>query len=91
MGTLKVASVNVRGLRDALKRRAVFEFLSNLRFDIFLLQEVHLRDGGDIKAFSAGWKWGDSRWGSILLGWGFCLRGGIFIVWRGFQWYRVGY
>ena len=35
MGTLKVASVNVRGLWDALKRRAVFEFLSNLRFDFF--------------------------------------------------------
>ena len=46
MTALTIMTVNVRGLRNALKRRAVFDFLGKNKFDICLLQEAHLKDGG---------------------------------------------
>ncbi|KAJ8416194.1 hypothetical protein AAFF_G00382160 [Aldrovandia affinis] len=47
-----IVTTNVRGLRDPTKRAAVFAFLGAMRGDIFLLQEVHLRDEEDAAALS---------------------------------------
>ncbi|KAJ8357897.1 hypothetical protein AAFF_G00056550 [Aldrovandia affinis] len=55
-----IVTTNVRGLRDPTKRAAVFASLSAMRGDIFLLQEVHLRDEEDAAALSREWVWGPS-------------------------------
>ena len=60
---VKICTVNVRGLRDKNKRRGVWAFLNSLDFDVCLLQEVHLRDDGDVKEFVKEWRRGESRWG----------------------------
>jgi exonuclease III len=52
---LRLASVNVRGLRDALKRKAIFNSLINLKYDIIFLQEIY---GLDTDSDSWGRKWG---------------------------------
>ena len=57
-----VLTVNVRGLRDPIKRAAFFSSLASMRGDIFLLQEVHLRDKDDVRIFSQEWTGGPSRW-----------------------------
>ncbi|KAJ8397771.1 hypothetical protein AAFF_G00434600 [Aldrovandia affinis] len=49
-----IVTTNVRGLRDPTKRAAVFASLGAMRGDIFLLQEVHLRDVEDAAALSHG-------------------------------------
>ncbi|KAJ8397781.1 hypothetical protein AAFF_G00434700 [Aldrovandia affinis] len=49
-----IVTSNVRGLRDPTKRAAVFASLGAMRGDIFLLQEVHLRDVEDAAALSHG-------------------------------------
>ena len=56
-------SLNVRGLRDFVKRRAVFSYLEGVGFDFCFLQEVHLRDGGDVSRFKREWDKGESVWG----------------------------
>ena len=38
---ITVASFNVNGLRQNMKRKAVFYFLKQKQFDIILLQETH--------------------------------------------------
>jgi len=38
---LTIASLNVRGLRDNIKRREVFNWLRAKKFSIYMLQEVH--------------------------------------------------
>ena len=38
---LTIASLNVRGLQDNLKRREVFNWLRQKHFSIYMLQEVH--------------------------------------------------
>ena len=53
-GTFSVGTINVRGLRDNAKRRAVFDFLESERLLICFLQEVHLKDRGEITRFSVG-------------------------------------
>lgn len=62
MGTFNVLSLNVRGMRDSVKRRVVFDFVDSLRVSICFLQEVHLRDKGDVGNFSREWTKGDSVW-----------------------------
>ena len=61
--SVKLFSLNVRGLRDFVKRRAVFSFLEGVGFDVCFLQEVHLRDGGDVVRFKREWDKGESVWG----------------------------
>ncbi len=39
--SLNICSLNVKGLQDSLKRRAVFNTIRDKRKDIYLLQEVH--------------------------------------------------
>ena len=76
-GLFSVGTYNVRGLRNPLKRRAVFDFLSSQRLLICFLQEVHLKDRGDVVRFSREWGWGESVWSvGDPLGWGFCLGAG---------------
>ncbi|KAJ8361959.1 hypothetical protein AAFF_G00409140 [Aldrovandia affinis] len=48
--------------------------------DVFLLQEVHLRDGGDVSAFTREWVWGPSEW-SV----GGVHSDGVGILFRGFS------
>ena len=38
---LKILSLNVRGLRNQIKRRAVFAYLKRQKADIFCLQETY--------------------------------------------------
>ena len=38
---IKVLSLNVRGLVDNVKRRCVFDWMRNSRFEMFFLQETH--------------------------------------------------
>lgn len=63
MDKITFVSLNVRGLRDRIKRRAVFSYLEGVGFDFCFLQEVHLRDGGDVVRFKREWDKGESVWG----------------------------
>ena len=51
---LKLASYNVRGLRDNAKRNKVFGYLKNKNYDIILLQETHCEKNGQQK-WEADW------------------------------------
>ena len=42
MRTLKIASVNVRGLGGQQKRRDVLHYLRNRNYDVIFLQDTHL-------------------------------------------------
>ena len=61
-GFFSVGTYNVRGLRNDLKRRTVFDFLGTQRHLMCFLQEVHLKDRGDVVRFSREWVWGESVW-----------------------------
>ena len=41
MGNLRVISLNVRGLKNAFKRRKVFRYAKRFKADIVFLQETH--------------------------------------------------
>lgn len=62
MANIQIMTMNVRGLRDTVKRTAVFSCLSNICFTFCFLQEVHLRDGGDVEQFKKEWVKGKSVW-----------------------------
>ena len=53
--TLQIASINVRGLRDALKRRSIFNSLANLKYDIIFVQETH-GINSDIDSWGKEWE-----------------------------------
>ena len=38
---LKIASLNVRGIHDNMKRKEVFNWLRAKKYSIYMLQEVH--------------------------------------------------
>lgn len=61
--SFRTATINVRGLRDSLKREAFFLSVAGMALDFVFLQECHLRDGRDVGMFSRGWGRGPSRWG----------------------------
>ena len=42
MDNLKVASLNVRGLRDTKKRKSMFNFFHREKLDVICVQESHL-------------------------------------------------
>ena len=42
MDTIKLTSLNCRGLKNRLKRLSVFHYLKNKKFDIVCLQETHI-------------------------------------------------
>lgn len=62
MGKFRIITLNVRGLKNARKRKMVYEFLLHYNFDVCLLQEVHLKDEGDIDLFTEEWRGGESAW-----------------------------
>ena len=62
MSSFNVLSLNVRGMRDPVKRRVVFDYVGSLRPDFCFLQEVHLRDVRDKVIFSREWGRGPSVW-----------------------------
>ena len=43
MAKLRLASLNVRGLKDPTKRRQIFQYCKEKQFDVILLQETHLQ------------------------------------------------
>ena len=59
---LDVLSLNVRGIRDQIKRRSVFSFLKDFKVNIYFLQETYsssdLKDeiiwkmSGEVRYFS---------------------------------------
>lgn len=50
-------------MRDGGKRGGIFQYLTQVSLQVCFLQEVHLRDGEDVRVFSDGWKKGESIWG----------------------------
>ncbi len=63
MGVLRVATLNVRGLKMVQRRTAIFLSLRNVSFDVLFLQECHLQGYSDVSFFSEGWGRGPSLWG----------------------------
>ena len=57
MDNVKLCSLNVRGLRNGLKRRKIFQFLKAQKADIYLLQETH-----STKEVERLWS---NEWGSL--------------------------
>ena len=57
--TLRLFSVNVRGLRSKLKRKSVFSFFRERKYDIICLQEIYIT-----KDVSDGWV---KEWGGKLI------------------------
>ncbi|KAI4896701.1 hypothetical protein NFI96_030906 [Prochilodus magdalenae] len=62
MADFTVLTINVRGLRNATKRTAVFQDLASTSPTICCLQEVHLRDQWDEALFSQQWRRGMAYW-----------------------------
>ena len=52
---MKLSSLNVRGLREKNKRRAVFNFLRCTNSDLILLQETHLANAEEQKLWEMEW------------------------------------
>lgn len=44
MAELKILTYNIQGVGGRSKRTDVFDYLKNLNFDIFCLQETHVTD-----------------------------------------------
>ena len=57
---LKLATLNVRGLRNQTKRQFLFSFLEQQNLDIIALQEVHF-SSQDIEKWGNEWE-GQSFW-----------------------------
>lgn len=62
MTDLKFVSLNVRGLRDAGKRSALFFSLLSMDFEVAFLQECHLKSEEDTITFTKEWTSGVSYW-----------------------------
>ena len=45
MDKIKVPSLNVRGIRDKLKRMTVLNYIKKFKADVVLLSEAHMLDG----------------------------------------------
>lgn len=58
MAEMKIMTINVRGVRNPQKRGAFFEYLRTCKFDVCLMQEVHLTDEKDVGIFTNEWRWG---------------------------------
>ena len=59
MSLIKILSLNVKGLRNPVKRRALFLYLKNQRADLYCLQETHSKKEDEIP-------WA-SEWGGKIL------------------------
>ena len=56
MSNLKILSLNVRGLRNAGKRKTIFLYLKNQKASIFCLQET-FSNKHDEKLWTSEWGW----------------------------------
>ena len=54
-GKLKVASLNIRGLGDKTKRRAIFDYLRKKDLDVVLIQEAHVDTLERVKLWTSEW------------------------------------
>ena len=52
--SLKIGSMNVRGLTDAKKRKDVFNWLKEKRYAIYCLQDIHVGEN-NLKQFEEDW------------------------------------
>ncbi len=59
---LTVGTINVRGIRYSVKQRAVFSFLHNCKFNVYFLQEVHLKVIEDVRKCTEEWGRGGAVW-----------------------------
>ena len=57
--TLRLFCINVRGLRSKLKRKSVFSYFRERKYDIICLQETYITKG-----VSDGW---ENEWGGKLI------------------------
>ena len=64
--SVNICSLNVRGLRDSIKRRKLFLWLRRKQFDIILLQETHSTKNDEIL-------WGN-EWGGKVIFTYFCAN-----------------
>ena len=53
--TLTAATLNINGLQNNQKRKATFNWLKSLNFDIIYLQETHCHTRKDVKKWSHEW------------------------------------
>jgi len=83
-GLLKVVTLNVQGINDNMKRRALFQWLKLLQADIILLTETHLALESKIPFWRKGWGgkagernrwWGVSK-SALTVGVAICMKGG---------------
>lgn len=58
-GDIKIVSLNVNGLRDNIKRKRLITLLRNLKSEVVLLQETHVKQNNNVilrdKAFPYQW------------------------------------
>ena len=59
MSLIKILSLNVKGLHNAVKRRALFLYLKNQRVDLYCLHETHSKKEDEIPL--------PSEWGGKIL------------------------
>lgn len=62
MVSLKITTVNTRGLNDPVKCQTVFNYLHNCGGDLFLLQECSLPFMDNYAKFQKIWQYGQSFW-----------------------------
>ena len=55
MDRLKICSLNARGLGDVYKCNAIFTYFRDMKADIILLQEAHVRDQVQSKQYKVEW------------------------------------
>ena len=74
MMDIKLATLNVNGMRDSIRRQRIFEFCRQNSFDFIFLQETHILDIREARAWAKEWggglyaSFGTSRsCGSIIL------------------------
>ena len=58
---VRIASVNVNGLNNKIKRQNTFRWLDKQRFDIILIQETHCINAETENSWTKDWS-GDSFW-----------------------------
>ena len=58
MDKIQILSLNVRGMRDPVKRSKIFSYISKFKSDIILLQEAHVLQE-DYERWTKDWGKGD--------------------------------
>lgn len=81
MFKLTVASLKVWGIKQPLKRAAVFLSLESVQFDLIFLQECHFSLDREGDLFSKGWALGPSVWGA-----GEGKGDGLGVLFKSFDW-----